>query len=124
MRKKNSIKCGEYWMKDGVIIKRPGKAFRVPSMPDKYKMPYPKYDTTSCLVFFASIVAHENACDDIDEMNALKEKRWQNTLKRQHNAMTSLYHISRVKKTARCVVRRARQGFSRLLDAVIREYGE
>ena len=122
MRKKNSIKCGEYWMKDGVVIKRPGKSFRVPSMPSKYKTPRPEYDPTATLVFFGTIDAHDDMCEKIEEMNALKEINWQNDIKRKHTVLETLYYIGQARSMARKIVRRAKRGFSRLIKAVVREY--
>ena len=124
MKKKNTVKCGEYWLKDGVVIKRSGKTFQVPRMPSYLKAPYPKYDSTSPLVFFASIVEFENVYDKVDQMNALKEQNWQRAIVRQHSTLRNLYYINQVKRIARSSVRKAYRGISRLTEAVVREYGD
>ena len=80
-------KCGEFMEKDGVVVKRPNKKFVCPRMPDKMKMS-------------ADLVPEdklgERVRSDIDQMNALKELRWQAKIKDEYTAMKRLYYFQQL----------------------------
>ena len=80
MRKKNNIKCGEYWYKDGVVIKRPGKKFRLPSLPRKMRSPK-ENNYNGWASFFGD-----------DEL----EKEFQQKIRNLHNQLRRLYILSQL----------------------------
>ena len=100
------IKSGKYLYKDGVIIKRPGKSFACPSLPQKKKTPYPQkaYETTS-----PSSYAYE--CSQIDEINALKEYAFQRNLKIQDRKLMMLYYIQEIRRASKRTLRKITKQF-------------
>ena len=100
------IKCGEFLYKDGVVIKRHKKKFRVPSLPQKLKIPYP--DTVGEeLVFFPGSPFHvETNYENIDQMNSLKEMKFQKKYKELHSHLRQLYYFGRLVSGVKAVCRR------------------
>ena len=88
-------KCGDLMEKDGVIVKRPGKKFVCPKMPEKMKIP--------------TELASGMAREDIDQMNALKEQAWRREKTEEYNTLKRLYYFQECVKfislTARTIIR-------------------
>ena len=80
-------KCGDFMEKNGVVMKRPGKRFVCPPMPEKMKISAEK--------------ACGNAREDIEQMNALKEQHWQKALKEEYAAMRRLYYFQELVRFVR-----------------------
>ena len=78
-------KCGEFMEKDGIVVKRPGKRFVCPTMPAKMRLFYPLEKETTW-----------REREDIDQMNALKEKNWQNSIKNEYLAIRRLYYFQQL----------------------------
>ena len=102
----NKIKCGEYLYKDGIIVKRQGKSFICPSLPQKQKTPYPPevYEKT-----FPVSYAYERS--QIDEINALKEYSFQKKIKIQYRKLMMLYYMQEIKKATKRTLRKITKKF-------------
>ena len=105
MNSRKKIKCGEYLFKDGVVIKRPGKKFRLPSLPEDLKIPYPDSGVEGvCFPFFPAFGGDDY--DDIDQMNDIKEKRFQEQFKKLHTQLRNMYYIGQIISGIKAVCRR------------------
>ena len=91
-------KCGEFMEKDGIVVKRPGKKFVCPPLPDKLKV---AYDFENC-------PGRER--ENIDQMNALIQQRWQKNKKAEYAAIKRLYYFQQlvrfVRQTAQRMIQR------------------
>ena len=86
------IKCGEYLYKDGIVIKRPGKKFRAPSLPKKLQIQYPNEENCSS----NSPAINGRHYDDIGQMNYMREVAFQKKYKELHSRLRKLYYFGRV----------------------------
>ena len=77
-------KCGPFMEKEGVIVKRPGKKFRCPPMPQKMKIPCEHLTGASR--------------DDVEQMNALMEQRWCKAKRDEYKLIRRLYYIQECSK--------------------------
>ena len=75
-------KCGEFMEKDGVVVKRPGKKFVCPPLPEKMKSPYRNL--------------HGKARDDMDQVNSLLEINWLRAKKKEYYALKKLYYFQQL----------------------------
>ena len=91
---KRKHKCGGFIKKNGVIIKRPGKKFVCPPMPDKMRMSYQNADSW--------------VIDDIGEINAIRENNWKQARKKEYAAMRRLYYFQElvrfIRETAKRII--------------------
>lgn len=125
MKRKLSIKCGEFWFKDGIIIKRPGKRFRLPELPEKYMTPYPEIsdDRQICAACtFIGTGEYEEAYDRIDRENALKKRKFQEKICDKYALIKFLYYLQEGKKIAIRNISRIARGFDKIITAIVHEY--
>ncbi|MBQ7413111.1 MAG: hypothetical protein IJV07_02405 [Alphaproteobacteria bacterium] len=94
--KKNSIKCGEYWYKDGVVIKRPRKKFRLPPLPDKLRVNDEDDNICDLLTFF-SFVDFDDKIEILKQNNKL-EKEFQGKILALHARLRRMYILSQLTK--------------------------
>ena len=91
-------KCGEFMEKDGIVVKRPGKKFVCPPLPEKLKL---SYNLENC---------SGREREDIEQMNDLIRQRWQKDRKSEYAAMRRLYYFQQlvrfVRQTAQRMIQR------------------
>ena len=106
MRKRKTIKCGEFLYKDGVVIKRPGKKFRAPALPDKLRIPYPEGLGEGMAYFPAFPFSLGDEYEDIDQMNCMREHTFQKKYKALRSRLRKLYYMGQMVACVRKVCRR------------------
>lgn len=119
MKESISVKCGEFWLKDGIIIKRPGKSFRIPDMPNKYKIKYPTMRSNSDV---SQHSPNSRVYEDIDQMNSLREQKWQKWIKDRYHLIKCLYYMYQFKKFVRKTSKNILNKADLFISAIVREY--
>lgn len=87
----------------GIVYKTSRGGFKAPPLPEQYKIPYPKKgpDEKPICGLYPSEVSFALEADNIDQMNALKEMRYQAGLIAGYRNLQSIYRRQERKKIAR-----------------------
>jgi len=121
VRDRKTIKCGEFLYKDGVVIKRPGKKFRLPRIPGYLKIAIPKKYSCSATFLWGEL-DYEEGCDVIREENKKREYAWQYNIEALHHELREMYYTRQIKKSVGRVIKKITTHVGRVIDDIVKEY--